>query len=92
MRVTITKLMDKGLKRTARAQPDSGDLRQVEESGRRTFVLSEVHATAIPVIAKLVHPQIADVGERSWTVHGYELDRKTGQLFAQAWEIEPQRR
>lgn len=85
--------MDKGLKRRSRAMPVPGDLRlEVDDTGRRTFLLCEVTDTAIPVIAKLVHPQVADVGQRAITAHGYELDVVSGQLFGQAWEIEPLRR
>lgn len=93
MRVTITKLMDKGLKRRSRAAPIPGDLQhQVDENGRRSLVLLARHETAIPEVARLIHPQIADVGARAMTAHGYEQDGNTGQLFGQAWEIEPERR
>lgn len=93
MRVTITKLMDRGLKRASRASPKPGDLRHENDAaGRPALVLIELSDTALPVIARLLHPQISGVGKASWTAHGYEQDGITGQLFAQAWEIEPLRR
>lgn len=93
MRVVITKLMDKGLKRTTRGMPLPGDLRhEVGEGGRPALLLCSVEKTELPVIARLFHPHIADVAQRSMTAHGYEVDKGSGQLFAQAWEIEPVRR
>ena len=93
MRVTITKLMDKGLKRRSRAAPLPGDLRlDVDAEGRRALVLLSRHETALPVIATLLHPQFAGVGKATITAHGYEQDGVSGQLFGQAWEIEPERR
>lgn len=93
MRVVVTKLMDKGLKRPSRGMPVPGDLRhEVGDGGRRALLLCSVEKSEIPVIARLLHPQIADVGDRCMTARGYELDKASGQLFGQAWEIEPVRR
>lgn len=93
MRVTVTRLLDKGLKRPTRAAPINGDLRlEVDEAARRVLVLHSLEASAIPVMGRLVHPQFSDVAGRHLTAHGYEVDKVSGQLFGQAWEIEPVRR
>jgi hypothetical protein len=85
--------MDKGLKRTSRAMPETVDLaHEFDEQHRPVLVAYRVGATEVPVLAKLFHPQLADVGKRGMFFRGFEKDRATGQLFAQAWEVEPVRR
>lgn len=37
----------------------------------------------------LIAPQAGEVRERVAIHHGYALDADSGQLFAQAWEVEP---
>ena len=92
MRVNISPLMDKGLKRRTRAMPETADLKlEADEQGRPVLVAYRPGQTAVPVLAKLYHPQLADVGKKGFFFRGYELDRATGQLFAQAWDVEPER-
>lgn len=89
----MTRLMDKGLKRRSRAMPVIGDLAlEVDEAARRVMILKSIEKSAIPVMGEMLHPQMADVGKRTFTMHGYEVDKVSGQLFGQAWEIEPDRR
>lgn len=93
MRVNIAPLMDKGLKRRSKAMPETADLKlEADEHGRPVLVAYRIGETAVPILAKLYHPQLADVGKRGFFFRGYELDRNSGQLFAQAWDIEPVRR
>lgn len=93
MRVNVSPLMDKGLKRKSRAMPETVDLaHEADEQGRPVLVAYRVGATEVPVLAKLFHPQLSDVGKRGMFFRGFEIDRQTGQLFAQAWEVEPVRR
>jgi hypothetical protein len=93
MRVNIAPLMDKGLKRRSKAMPETADLKlEADEQGRPVLVGYRIGETAVPILAKLYHPQLADVGKRGFFFRGYELDRDSGQLFAQAWEVEPVRR
>lgn len=93
MRVNVSPLMDKGLKRKSRAMPETVDLKhEADEQGRPALVAYRVGTTEVPVFAKLFHPQLSDVGKRGFFFRGFEIDRQTGQLFAQAWEVEPVRR
>lgn len=89
MRATVTRLMSKGIR--SRGMPMIGYLTfEVDEAARRVLVLNSIEQSAIPVMGRLVHPQMADVGKRTFTMHGYET--LNGQVFGQAWEIEPERR
>lgn len=93
MRATVTRLLDKGLKMRTRGIPFNCDLTfEVDEHARRVLVMNSIEKSAIPVMGQLIHPQLADVAKRTFTMHGYEQDRGTGQMFGQAWEIEPDRR
>lgn len=94
MRVNLTRILDKGLKRRSPAAPETVDLAlKVDDGARRVLVAyyPDRSATSIPVFGRLVYPQLADMKPRSFVMHGYEADRQTGQLFAQAWELEPVR-
>lgn len=92
MRVNLTPLLDKGLKRRTRAGPTTVDLAfEVDDAARRVLVAYYLERGDLPIFAKLFHPQLADIGGRSFTMHGYEADKATGQLFGQAWELEPVR-
>ncbi len=93
MRAIVTRLLDKGLRPRTRLMPTGCDLTyEVDEHARRVLVMNSIEQSAIPVMGRLIHPQLADVAKRSFTMHGYEVDKATGQLFGQAWEIEPERR
>lgn len=93
MRATVTRLLDKGLKTRTRNMPTICDLQhQVDDSARPILVMASIEKSAVPVMGRLVHPHLSDVGRRTFTMHGYEVDKATGQLFGQAWEIEPDRR
>lgn len=82
--------MDKGLKMRSRGMPINGELAlEVDEAARRVMVLKSIEASAIPVLGRLVHPQFTDIAARHLVVYGYEFDKATGQLFGQAWEIQP---
>lgn len=89
MRATVTRLMSKGI--SSRGMPVSGDVTfSTDSAGRKILALNSVEKSEIPVIATLLHPQMASMAARSFTMHGYEL--VGNQLFGQAWEIEPVRR
>lgn len=89
----MTRLMSKGLKCRGPGMPINGDLAlEVDEAARRVMVLKSIEASAIPVMGRLVHPQFTDIATRYFVAHGYEVDGATGQLFGQAWKIEPLRR
>ena len=90
MRVNLTPLLDKGLKRRTRAAPVTVDLAfEVDDAARRVLVAYYLERGDLPVYGKLFHPQLSDVGGRYFTMHGYEADKGTAQLFGQAWELEP---
>jgi hypothetical protein len=93
MRVNMTRLLDRGIKRPTRAMPITGDLLlEIDGDARRLLVLHSIEKSEIPVMGRLLHPQLSEMGARSFVAHGYEIDKITGQLFGQAWELEPVRR
>lgn len=85
--------MDKGLVRKTRAMPQDGQLRSHrDEAGRLVYQLHYPDDLAPIVGRHLINPQPGDIGDRTAIYHGYERDLASGQLFAQAWEIEAARR
>jgi hypothetical protein len=93
MRAIVTRLMDKGKKTRTRSMPIICDMQfGADDAGRPALIMASVEKSAVPVMGQLLHPQLASIGKRSLTMHGYELDRVSGQLFGQAWDIEPERR
>lgn len=95
MRVIITPLMDKGLATRSRAAPIDAHLRSHrDDAGRLVYQLYYLDKDGTDAIfgRHLITPQCGDVGPRFAIYHGYELLSGTGQLFAQAWEVEPARR
>ncbi len=93
MRATVTRLLDKGLKPRTRMMPTVCKLSvEVDDACRPVLVMNSIEKSAIPVMGKLAYPQLSDFGARTITMHGYEKDKGTGQVFGQAWEIEPERR
>ena len=90
MRVVLSPLLEKGIKRRTRAMPETVDIElEVDEEGRRILVAYMPDRRSFPIFAKLIQPQLASMGKRSFVMSGFELDRDTHQLFGQAWELEP---
>lgn len=92
VRVIVTPLLDKGVKRTSRAPPIVGDLLSAwDERHRQVLQLWEPGEPPKLMWNHLIHPQLSAVQKRLMVFHGYE-QYASGQLVAQAWEVEPQSR
>jgi hypothetical protein len=77
--------MDKGLKRTSRAMPYTVDLaHEFDEQKRPVLVAYRVGATEVPVLAKLFHPQLADVGKRGMFFRGFEKEALRNNVWKDA--------
>lgn len=92
MRVVVTPLMDKGIARKIKAAPPSAEMRSAwDEQHRPVLQLWYPDEAASPMLQHLIHPQISEARERVLVLHGYERT-SAGQLFAQAWQVEPWKR
>lgn len=95
MRVIVTPLLDKGKPRSTRAAPIDAHLRSHrDKAGRLVYQLYYLDRGGTEQIfgSHLIAPQPGDVTDRFAVYHGYNLNVDTGQLYAQAWEVEPARR
>lgn len=93
MRVIVTELMSNGLPRRTRAAPIDAQLRSHrDEGGRLVYQLYYLDGSDAPMASlHLIDPRAGPVSDRAATYYGFER-QQSGQLVAQAWEIEPARR
>jgi len=92
MRAIVTPLLDKGLPRRTRAAPIDAFLRSHrDKAGRLVYQLYYLDRGGAELMfgQHLISPQAGEVRERVAVYHGYTMDAGSGQLFAQAWEVEP---
>jgi hypothetical protein len=94
MRVIVTQLLDCGMPRRSRAAPIDGHLRSHrDQAGRLVYQLYFIdnEGSKDPMWNHLIEPQAGPVTDRAATYYGFER-QQSGQLVAQAWEVEPARR
>ncbi len=95
MRVIVTPLLENGKPRRVKAAPIDAHLRSHrDKGGRLVYQLYYLDKGGTQEIfgSHLIAPQPGDVDDRVAVYHGYYLSADTGQLYAQAWAVEPARR
>jgi hypothetical protein len=86
--VVVTEKMSKGIARQGRGMPTTGHMRsEIDERGLHILRIYPPDNEPKPLWPHLILPQLVDVRKRSMLLRGFE--RREGQMFAQAWVVEP---